>query len=72
VHNYSKTVSSQQDRDVNKAGKVVGYDLLYLVFNPKTERRSSTSPPSPAAGITVASLTGELGAEGEATVRSKY
>jgi hypothetical protein len=37
VHNYSQTISSQQDRDVNKAGKVVGYDLLYLVFNPKTE-----------------------------------
>ena len=37
VHNYSETISSQQDRDVNKAGKVVGYDLLYLVFNPKTE-----------------------------------
>jgi hypothetical protein len=37
VHNYSQTISSQQDRDVNKAGKVVGYDLLYLVFDPKTE-----------------------------------
>ena len=37
VHNYSRTVFSQQDRDVNKAGKVVGYDLLYTVFNPKTE-----------------------------------
>lgn len=36
-HNYSQTISSQQDKDVNKAGKVVGYDLLYLVFNPKTE-----------------------------------
>jgi hypothetical protein len=37
VRNYSQTISSQQDRDVNQAGKVVGYDLLYLVFNPKTE-----------------------------------
>jgi len=37
VRNYSQTISSQQDRDINKAGKVVGYDLLYLVFNPKTE-----------------------------------
>jgi hypothetical protein len=37
VHNYSQTISSQQDRDVNQAGKVVGYDLLYLVFDPKTE-----------------------------------
>jgi hypothetical protein len=36
VHNYSHTVSAQQDRDVNKAGKVIGYDLLYSVFNPKT------------------------------------
>jgi hypothetical protein len=35
--NYSQTVSSQQDKDVNKAGKTVGYDLLYFVFNPKTE-----------------------------------
>jgi hypothetical protein len=35
--NYSRTVSSQQDRDVNKAGRTVGYDLLYIVFNPKTE-----------------------------------
>jgi hypothetical protein len=37
VVNFSQTASGQQDRDVNKAGKVIGYDLLYLVFNPKTE-----------------------------------
>jgi hypothetical protein len=37
VHNYTATTSSQQDKDVNRAGKVVGYDLLYIVFNPKTE-----------------------------------
>ena len=37
VHNYTATVSSQQDKDVNRAGKVVGYDLLFIVFNPKTE-----------------------------------
>jgi hypothetical protein len=37
VVNFSQTTSAQQDRDVNKAGKVIGYDLLYLVFNPKTE-----------------------------------
>jgi hypothetical protein len=34
-HNYSHS-GAQQDRDVNKAGKVIGYDLLYSVFNPKT------------------------------------
>ena len=37
VHNYSQTVTSQQDKDVNKAGKIVGFDLLYLVFNPKSQ-----------------------------------
>lgn len=37
MHDYSQTVSSQQDRDVNNKGKVIGYDLLYTVFNPKTE-----------------------------------
>jgi hypothetical protein len=36
-HNFSRTVSTQQDKDVNKAGKIIGYDLLYLVFNTKTE-----------------------------------
>jgi hypothetical protein len=35
--NFSKTAFTQQDKDVNKAGKILGYDLLYLVFNPKTE-----------------------------------
>jgi hypothetical protein len=37
AHNYSQTVGSQQDKDVNRAGKVIGYDMLYTVFNPKTE-----------------------------------
>lgn len=37
MHNFSQTVTSQQDKDVNKAGKIVGFDLLYLVFNPKNE-----------------------------------
>jgi hypothetical protein len=37
THNFSQTTSSEQDKDVNKAGKVVGYDLLYFVFNPKSE-----------------------------------
>jgi hypothetical protein len=36
-HVYSQTVNAEQDKDVNKAGKVVGYDLLYFVANPKTE-----------------------------------
>jgi hypothetical protein len=35
--NFSKTTMGEQDKDVNKAGKLVGYDLLYFVANPKTE-----------------------------------
>jgi hypothetical protein len=34
VHNYSQTVSSQEDKDVNGSCKVVGYNLLHSVFNP--------------------------------------
>jgi hypothetical protein len=37
VHNYSQTINSQQDKDVNGSGKVIGYDMLYSVFNPKAE-----------------------------------
>ena len=42
VHNYSQTVSSQQDKDVNGSGQVVGYDMLYIVFNPKTKTAKLT------------------------------
>ena len=42
VHNYSQTVSSQQDKDVNGSGKVIGYDMLYSVFNPKSETAKLT------------------------------
>ena len=35
--NLGQHTASEQDKDVNKAGKVIGYDLLYFVFNPKTE-----------------------------------
>jgi hypothetical protein len=37
MHNFSPTSSSEQDKAINQAGKVVGYDLLYFVFSPKTE-----------------------------------
>jgi hypothetical protein len=42
VHNYSQTSNSQQDKDVNGSGRVIGYDLLYSVFNPKTETAKLT------------------------------
>lgn len=32
--NFSKTASAQQDRDLNKSGKVIGFDELYIAFNP--------------------------------------
>jgi hypothetical protein len=34
--NFSKTTGGAEDKDVNKAGKVIGYDLLRFSFNPKT------------------------------------
>jgi hypothetical protein len=34
---YSATVTSEQDKDVDKTGKVVGYDLLHVVFDPVKE-----------------------------------
>jgi hypothetical protein len=42
AHNYSQTSNSQQDKDVNGSGKVIGYDMLYSVFNPKTETAKLT------------------------------
>ena len=35
--NYSQTVNIVQEKDLNKAGKVIGYDVLHVAFNPKTE-----------------------------------
>ena len=35
--NYSQTVNIVQEKDVTKSGKVIGYDMLHVVFNPKTE-----------------------------------
>jgi hypothetical protein len=34
--NFSKTTGGAEDKDVNKAGKVIGYDVLRFTFNPKT------------------------------------
>jgi hypothetical protein len=36
----SKTSVAQQETDVNKRGKVIGFDDLNLTFNPKTGRGS--------------------------------
>jgi hypothetical protein len=33
---FSKTVSIAEDKDVNQAGKVIGYDVIRFDFNPTT------------------------------------
>jgi hypothetical protein len=38
--NFSKTSGGQSDWDVNKAGKVIGFDEIYFKFNPKTQTAS--------------------------------
>jgi hypothetical protein len=38
--NFSKTTGGAEDKDVNKAGKVIGYDVLRFSFNPKTQTAS--------------------------------
>jgi hypothetical protein len=34
--NLSRTSVAQQDTDVTRSGKVIGFDNLYITFNPKT------------------------------------
>jgi hypothetical protein len=38
--NFSRTTGGSEDKDVNKAGKVIGYDILRFSFNPKTNTAS--------------------------------
>ena len=38
--NFSQTTGAAEDKDVNKAGKVIGYDVLRFSFNPKTNTAS--------------------------------
>jgi hypothetical protein len=35
---FSRTTAAQQDTDVNAKGQVIGFDQLWLTFNPKTGR----------------------------------
>ncbi len=37
---YSSTVGASEDKDVNKAGKVIGFDVARVVFNPQTNTLS--------------------------------
>ena len=38
--NFSRTTGGAEDKDVNNAGKVIGYDVLRFSFNPKTNTTS--------------------------------
>jgi hypothetical protein len=38
--NFSATTGGQQDTDVSRAGKIIGFDELYFAFNPKTKTAS--------------------------------
>ena len=38
--NFSKTASGQAENDLNQAGKIIGFDVIYFVFNPKTHAAS--------------------------------
>ena len=40
--NFSKTTAGQSGKDLNKAGKIIGFDMLYFVFNPKTHVPSAS------------------------------
>lgn len=36
----SKTTVAEQDTDVTRSGKIIGFDMLYLTFNTKTQTGS--------------------------------
>jgi hypothetical protein len=38
--NFSKTTGGTAEKDVNKAGKIIGFDVIYFTFNPKTNTAS--------------------------------
>ena len=37
---FSRTSNASSDKDVSRAGKVIGYDLVRVAFNPKTGHAS--------------------------------
>ena len=38
--NFSKTTSGQAENDLNRTGKIIGFDVIYFAFNPKTQTAS--------------------------------
>jgi hypothetical protein len=53
---FSRTVSVAQDKDVSPAGKVIGYDVIRFVYNPRT----STGTISAAIDLEGGFLYGQL------------
>jgi hypothetical protein len=54
--NFSKTTGGAEDKDVNKAGKVIGFDVIRFSFNPKNK----TATLGVAVAIKVGFLYGVL------------
>jgi hypothetical protein len=49
---FSRSSAGQAENDINKAGKIIGFDVIYITFNPKTHR--------PSGGVTLDSSGGFL------------
>jgi hypothetical protein len=53
---FSKTLSVAQDKDVNTAGKIIGYDVIRFVYNP----RANTGTISAVVNLQGGFLYGQL------------
>jgi hypothetical protein len=42
---FSRIANGQADSDYNSAGKIIGFDVIYVAFNPRTHR--------PSGGVTL-------------------
>ena len=38
--NFSGTTAGEAENDINKAGKIIGFDVIYIALNPKTHTAS--------------------------------
>jgi hypothetical protein len=61
--NFSKTSSGAEDKDVNKAGKVIGFDVLQISFNPKKNTATINVTVDTKGGLLYGVLTGGSGAK---------
>jgi hypothetical protein len=50
--NFSKTAGGQAEKDVNSAGKIIGFDVINFEVNPKTH--------TPSGGVTLSTNGGFL------------